>query len=117
VLPFLDQTPGELSAALSTNCDHALHLALLMNFHRPQVDMIDLATTICQFSYRGDIRMKFKMENPDKVRNIVIGSFEGLKGLYGPGSDRMRRLQDEGVVSVGEEKDGEEVIVVSQAHS
>ena len=87
-----------------------------MNFHRPQVDMIDLATTICQFSYRGDIRMKFKMENPDKVRNIVIGSFEGLKGLYGPGSDRMRRLQDDGVVTVGREKDGEEVIVVSQVH-
>jgi hypothetical protein len=88
-----------------------------MNFHRPQVDMIDLATTICQFSYRGDIRMKFKMENPDKVRNIVVGSFEGLKGLYGPGSDRMRRLQDEGVVSVGEEKDGEEVIMVGEFHS
>jgi len=88
-----------------------------MNFHKPQVDMIDLATTICQFSYRGDIRMKFKMENPDKVRNIVVGSFEGLMGLYGPGSERMRRLQDDGVVSVGQEKDGEEVIVVSHVHS
>jgi DNA-directed RNA polymerase beta subunit len=57
--------------------------------------------------------MKFKMENPDKVRNIVVGSFEGLKGLYGPGSDRLRRLQDDGIVSVGQEKDGEDVIVVS----
>ena len=58
--------------------------------------------------------MKFKMENPDKVRNIVVGSFEGLKGLYGPGSDRLRRLQDDGIVSVGQEKDGEDVIVVSE---
>jgi DNA-directed RNA polymerase beta subunit len=57
--------------------------------------------------------MKFKMENPDKVRNIVVGSFEGLKGLYGPGSDRLRRLQNDGIVSVGQEKDGEDVIVVS----
>ena len=57
------------------------------------------------------------MENPDKVRNIVVGSFEGLRGLYGPGSDRLRRLQDDGVVSVGQEKDGEDVIVVSHVHS
>ena len=84
-----------------------------MNFHKPQVDMIDLATTICEFSYRGDIRMKFKMENPDKVRNIVVGSFEGLKGLYGPGSERLRRLQDDGIVTVGQAKDGEDFIVVS----
>lgn len=61
--------------------------------------------------------MKFKMENPDKVRNIVVGSFEGLKGLYGPGSDRLRRLQDDGIVSVGQEKDGEDVIAVSHFHS
>jgi hypothetical protein len=61
--------------------------------------------------------MKFKMENPDKVRNIVFGSFEGLKGLYGSGSDRLRLLQDDGIVSVGQEKDGEDVIVVSHIHS
>ena len=60
--------------------------------------------------------MKFKMENPDKVRNIVVGSFDGLKELYGPASDRLRRLQDDGIVSVGQEKDGEDIIVVSHLH-
>ena len=60
-----------------------------MNFHKPHVDLVDLATTICEMSYRGDVRMRFKMENPQKVRNIVVGSFDGLKGLYGAGSERL----------------------------
>jgi len=30
--------------------------------------------------------MKFKMENPNKVKNIVIGSFDGLNILYGKDS-------------------------------
>ncbi len=88
VLPFV-QEDSELATAMSANCDHALNLALLMNFHKPHVDMFDLATTICEMSYKGDIRMRFKMENPQKVRNIVVGSFDGLKGLYGPGSERL----------------------------
>jgi hypothetical protein len=64
-----------------------------MNYHKVHVDTIDLATTICELSYKGDIRMKFKMENPDKVRNIVAGSFQGLNELYGPRSERIRLLE------------------------
>jgi hypothetical protein len=56
------------------------------------VDMLDLGITICQLSYKGDIRMKLKMENPNKVKNIVIGSFEGLNQLYGENSDRLKKL-------------------------
>ena len=51
--------------------------------------------------------MKFKMENPDKVRNIVTGSYQGLCQLYGPGSHRMQGLVTDGVVRV----EGEDVIV------
>lgn len=63
-----------------------------MNYHKLHVDTLDLASTICELSYKGDIRMKFKMENPDKVKNIVIGSFDGLNHLYGPRSERISKL-------------------------
>ena len=33
---------------------------------------------------KGDIRMKYKMENPDKVRNLVEGSYSELTDLYFP---------------------------------
>lgn len=33
---------------------------------------------------KGDIRMHYKMENPDKVRNLVQGSFHELTELYLP---------------------------------
>lgn len=42
--------------------------------------------------------MKFKMENPNKMRNIVIGSFDGLNSLYGPDSARMKNLASSGIV-------------------
>ena len=51
--------------------------------------------------------MKFKMENPDKVKNIVIGSFQGLNLLYGRDSQRLKHLESKGVVSLGTDDEGE----------
>jgi hypothetical protein len=34
------------------------------------------------FSYNGDVRMRFKMENPNKIDNILEGSFDDLSALY-----------------------------------
>jgi len=39
---------------------------------------MDLYTDLCSFSYKGDIRMMFKLENPNKVKNVVLGSFDSL---------------------------------------
>jgi len=36
------------------------------------------------FSYKGDIRMRFKMENPKKIDNILDGSYDDLCTLYEP---------------------------------
>lgn len=47
--------------------------------------------------------MKLKMENPDKVRNIVIGSYDGLNSLYGAQSERMKKLERLGIVRPKEE--------------
>ena len=63
-----------------------------MNYHKLEIDIMDIATTICELSYKGDIRMKFKMENPHKVRNIVNGSLEGLTNLYGVTSSRLLKM-------------------------
>ena len=33
---------------------------------------------------KGDIRMRYKMENPNKIANLVEGSFKELTDLYLP---------------------------------
>jgi len=63
----------------------ALNLAIFFHYHSvDEVSIQDLLTTICKLSYKGDIRMRMKMENPDKVKNVVAGSLEGLTDLYLP---------------------------------
>lgn len=77
VLPFINDNKN-VENAIKVNRNQALNMAILMNYHKLELDMMELATTICQLSYKGDIRMSFKMENPNKVKNIVIGSYDGL---------------------------------------
>lgn len=74
----------------------ALNLALMLNFHNiKNLHLMDLYTDLCGFSYKGDIRMKLKLENPNKVKNVVIGSFDSLNELYLP---RLKQLEKEGIV-------------------
>jgi hypothetical protein len=42
--------------------------------------------------------MRLKMENPNKVNNIVIGSFDGLTQLYGPASSRFKAMERAGII-------------------
>lgn len=88
VLPFIEEDTS-FTESVEINRDQALNLSVLLNFHKLEMTMEDLATTICSLSYNGDIRMRLKMENPDKVKNIVQGSYEGLCHLYGPESARL----------------------------
>jgi len=99
VLPFIDDSKL-MEEAVEVNRTQALNLALLLSFEKLQLDTVELATTICELSYKGDIRMRFKMENPQKVKNIVTGSFAGLSELYGPKSARVRALEKRGIVKV-----------------
>ncbi len=101
VLPFIEDS-ALIAEAIDFNRDQALNLALLLNYQKLQITTEDIAMTICEFSYKGDIRMRFKMENPNKVKNIVAGSMQGLYELYGPQSSRMKALENQGLVKTGE---------------
>ena len=73
-----------MQAAMDTNYRNALNLAIFMHYHELNVSLKQLFTTLVAFSMRGDIRMKYKMENPNKVANLVEGSFLELTDLYLP---------------------------------
>ena len=75
----------EVAKAAQENLKSAIYLAVLLQFHRlDEVPLFDLFLKLCNFSYKGDVRMKWKMENPNKVSNLVSGSYEGLVELYLP---------------------------------
>ena len=70
---------SEVQKAQEKSRDNAINLALLLSYHEVEpVNVFDIYLKLCNFSYKGDIRMRWKMENPGKVRNIVHGSFDGL---------------------------------------
>jgi len=63
-----------ITAASKRNNESALNLALLLHFNEFfHFDIRLILEKICQFSYKGDIRMKWRMENPQKVQNLVDG--------------------------------------------
>ena len=90
--------------AMETNAKLALNLALFLNVHKSEVSLEDLFHTIVGLSYKGDIRMQYKMENPDKIINLVKGSMDGLTDLYLPKLLEMQaesnafRFNDDGKV-------------------
>lgn len=59
----------------------------------PQVDftLMDIFLSITGLSYKGDIRMKFKAENPNKVLNIVEPNFEHFLDYYQPHIDKFEQ--------------------------
>lgn len=70
-----------IDKAIKENHDLALFVALLtLDVEHPT--LTDLYTQICSLSYQGDIRMYFA-ENPNKVKNIVEGSFKQFYEMYG----------------------------------
>ena len=69
---------------MDKNADNALNLALFTHYLEHDVSLEDLITTIVSFSMKGDIRMKYKMENPNKIANLVQGNYKELTNLYLP---------------------------------
>ncbi|KAG2501264.1 hypothetical protein HYH03_001071 [Edaphochlamys debaryana] len=98
--------PQWLVDAELENRHHALATALAL---LPQTfTEHDLLTTIVGLSYRGDVRMAARAEDPAKVSRIVAGSWEGLTAMYRPllGSNRYASL---GLERAGETATGEEL--------
>ena len=71
--------------------------------------MLDIFTTLCNFSYNGDIRMRYKMENPDKVLNIVKGQYEGLVDIY---TEHLKSLEAAGILQIKPGNSGKPEAVV-----
>lgn len=70
-------------------------LTALLTLPEDRHQLIDIYTQICGLSYLGDTRMKFA-ENPRKVLNIVEGSFDSLKEIYGTNNQYFKtNKQDE----------------------
>ena len=87
----------DMKQAARTNLQHALNISLLLldgadapkptasgaSNSLPALTSQSLLNTVCALSYSGDIRMGFA-ENPQKVSNIVRGSWSQLCALYEP---------------------------------
>jgi translocator assembly and maintenance protein 41 len=65
--------------AIKYDRECALRIACLLNQSETTVKKVLLS--LCSLSYMGDTRMLFA-ENPNKVKNIVEGSYEVLSGVY-----------------------------------
>lgn len=83
MLPFISESQV-VRDAMDTNIKNALNLAVFMHYQGLSVTLRELFTTLVGFSMKGDIRMKYKMENPNKINNLVEGSFKELTDLYLP---------------------------------
>lgn len=79
VLPIIESK--KITKINEKNRESVLFTALL-TLPKEKSKLIDIYTQICGLSYLGDTRMKFA-ENPRKVLNIVEGSYESLKDIYG----------------------------------
>lgn len=80
--------------ALEINKRNALALGIL-TMPKMQFTLMDLFLSITSLSYKGDIRMKFKAENPNKVKNIVEPNFEHFLDYYEP---HINQFEKDGVI-------------------
>lgn len=71
----------EIKEAIKRNRENALKVSLLL-LNTNELTEENLFEKICGLSYDGDIRMRFKMENPNKVKDIAKGSYDELKEIY-----------------------------------
>ena len=84
-MPLVEKS-DPVKAALKSNLESALSLGIMLNFKKGLVGeglcMHDLLTTVVGLSYKGDLRMRMKMESANKVGNIVDGNTAQLTQLY-----------------------------------
>ena len=71
----------ELDCAIRLNRMHALKTALLSSGKR-NISEKELYELICSLSYIGDWRCIVPIENKDKIKNIVEGSFDEFHDIY-----------------------------------
>lgn len=93
ILPIIESK--KISKMNEKNRESVLFTALL-TLPQGEHKLIDVYTQICGLSYLGDTRMKFA-ENPRKVLNIVEGSYDIFKDIYGTGNSYFKTNKKEEV--------------------
>lgn len=93
-LPIIEDK--KLNDRIEENREKAVMTALF-TLEGTKHDLKDLFTAICGLSYLGDTRMKFA-ENPRKVLNIVEGSYDKFKEIYGNDCDYFEKVNSDEIV-------------------
>ena len=76
-----DNSKGYLSNLMKLNYENAIRVAILTHPNK-HLNKEDLYKAIASLSYKGDIRT-IKFEDPNKVNNIVEGSYDFFEKTYG----------------------------------
>jgi len=92
---LVDNSDGILSELMRINYQNAVKTALLMNTERA-ISEEKLFETITNLSYLGDLRNIFHMEDPNKISNIVTGSYEFFKSVYG--NQNLEYFYEDGLI-------------------
>lgn len=87
----LIKSDSSLDYAIKMNRLNALRSSLIL-LSQTECQEIDLYKTICSLSYKGDIRMRLRFENPNKINNIVNGSFDEFKSIYSSLNDDYYKI-------------------------
>ena len=77
----------EIDEAINKNRKNVL-IATLAILNKKEVTLNEMFNELCSLSYIGDIR--FIIENPNKVSNIVKGSLENLVSIYSKYSEYIK---------------------------
>lgn len=79
---LIDNSNGVLPELMRKNYENAIKTSLLLCPRIP-FNVRELYETIASLSYMGDMRVIFHCEDPNKIRNIVDGSYEFFEETYG----------------------------------
>lgn len=79
---LIDNTNGTLPKLMNENYDNAIKITMLMRDKLP-FSKRTLYEDITSLSYKGDLRVLTHFENPDKIKNIVRGSYDFFEKNYG----------------------------------
>ena len=81
MLVLYDNTNGYLNRLMKLNYENAIKVAFLLNPNK-KLSKDELYKIIASLSYIGDIRTK-NFEDPNKINNIVEGSYDFFEKIYG----------------------------------
>ncbi len=90
---IIDNSKGLLPFLMKQNYRNAVKVGLLMN-PGEVLSVNTLFETITSLSYLGDLRNIFHFEDPNKIHNIVNGSYDFFEQTYGGHDSEYKREVD-----------------------